>query len=164
MNTSEYEEMLRRTNEALREAGQRASRRNRAERRARGEGSGLGPYGNLRPAPTPEHHHIVYHVVSGDEPASVPYYKEAWMNVRDAYVRVAEMGRESEPNTEWYDDGRVQIETTVHGRTGLYRILLEVVRCVRTQCRQYLPKDVRRRELLVIPKSDGTHDIVETAT
>jgi hypothetical protein len=81
----------------------------------------------------------------------IPYFKEVFGTAREAYARVKEMGEGSEPQTEWYENGLVGIETRLHGRAGLWWIVLEVSRCVRSACRPYLPRDIRRRQMLVLP-------------
>ena len=75
------------------------------------------------------------------------------MTAREAYARVREMGEESEPQTEWYENGLVGIETRLHGRSGRWWIVLEVSRCVRSACRQFLPRDMRKRQMIVLPET-----------
>jgi len=101
-----------------------------------------------RPQPTPEHYHILYHVPS--ENVVIPHYGEVFATQREVYLRMQEMGLASEPNTEWYDEGLVGIETTLHGRSGLWWLILEPARCVRSQCRRNLPRDFVKRRLVLL--------------
>lgn len=105
-----------------------------------------------RPRNTPEHYHIIYHVPS--ENLAIPYYKEVFASQQEVYTRLQEKGLESEPNTEWYEEGLVGIETTIHGRTGLWWILLEPARCIRSACRSNLPRDFAKRRLILLQNED----------
>jgi hypothetical protein len=125
-----------------------ARARNRAHRRALGQKSGQSPFA-VKPAPTPEHYHILYNVPKAD--VAIPHWAELFTDLKDLYIRMKEMGDASEPNTEWYDDGRVGIETTLHGRTGLWWIVLEPARCVRTQCRAPLARMQQKKRLVLLP-------------
>lgn len=102
-----------------------------------------------RPTPTPEHFHIIYHVPS--ENLAIPHYGDLFATQREVYERMHEMGLESEPNTEWYEEGLVGIETTLHNRTGLWWVILEAARCIRSQCRPNLPKNFGKRRLMLVP-------------
>ncbi len=79
------------------------------------------------PADIPEHWHVTYE--------GVPDFKRIFLKSSDAYWEVKLLGEKSEPNTEWYEDGRVMIETRLHDRTGLHKVILEVVACTRRACR-----------------------------
>jgi hypothetical protein len=102
-----------------------------------------------RPRNTPEHYHIIYHVPR--ENIAIPYYKEPFATQHDVYKRMQEMGLDSEPNTEWYEEGLVGIESTLHGRSGLWWIILEPARCVRSACRQYMTREFAKRRLILLP-------------
>lgn len=126
-----------------------ARERNRKWRRKNGERSMLSPYGDFRPAPTPEHYHIIYSVPA--EGVAIPYMAEVFMEEKEVYARIKEMGDASEPNTEWYDDGSAQIETRLHGRTGMWRVILEPTRCIRRSCRPNLPREAKKGSLVLLP-------------
>lgn len=85
---------------------------------------------SIRAIPSPEHYHIVYEYDGN----IVPHFAVRYARQRDAYLEVKRMGDESEPNTTWGDDGRVQIETRLHDRTGLFRVTLRIAACVATRC------------------------------
>lgn len=133
--------------DALRRAALAARERSRILRETMGNRTLAGLVPNRRP-PTPEHYHLIYHVPS--ENLAIPYYAEVFATAREAYERMHQMGLESEPNTEWYDEGLIGIETTVHGRTGLWWLLIEPARCIRSACRQFMTKDFRRRQLILV--------------
>lgn len=80
--------------------------------------------------PSPEHYHLCYTY----DGMAFPHLALAFPSTRSAYVEIARLGTESEPNTEWYDDGRIMIETTIHGRSGLFRLILHVAACMNKQC------------------------------
>lgn len=73
------------------------------------------------------HYHIMYD--------SVVHWKVVYETQTLAYQEVKRIGEESEPNTEWYEEGPVLIETPLPGRTGLHRVLLQVVPCYLSKCR-----------------------------
>lgn len=81
-----------------------------------------------------EHYHLCFEVV-GETP-STPFFQQSYPTKRAAYLEVKRLGDESEPNTEWGQDGRVQIETPVAGRTGLFRVVVSVAMCVSKKCRR----------------------------
>ena len=146
MDREQYE-----ANQRLRQEGLIARDRNRAWRRqggGQGGHAGRGPLVGSRPARTPEHFHISYHVPADN--IVIPYYPEIYVTAREAYVRVHAMGQEAEPQTEWYENGLVGIETSLNGRSGHWWIVLEVTRCVRSGCRPYLPKDLKKRQMVVV--------------
>lgn len=82
----------------------------------------------------PDHYHIIYSIRN----VSIPWYKIAYRTMKEAFTEVKRLGDASEPNTEWYDDGRVAVEKRIRGRTGLYWVELEVAGCIRNRCR---PRD-----------------------
>ena len=84
----------------------------------------------LKPIISPEHYHVVYQY----EDRAVVHFAAVYPSVRTAYLEVKRLGDEAEPNTEWYDDGRVMIETPIHGQSGLHRIVLRVTACMNTNC------------------------------
>lgn len=135
-------------NEGLRRAALAARERSRVLRESMGNPSALAGLVKARRPPTPEHFHLIYHVPS--ENLAIPYYSEIFATAREAYERMHQMGLESEPNTEWYDEGMVGIETRVHSRAGLWWILLEPARCIRSACRPLMTKDFRRRQLVLV--------------
>jgi len=135
-------------NQVLRTAALTQRARNRAERRA---GSGADRPRKLRLPPTPEHFHIAYHVPA--ENIVIPYFREVFETQREAYLRVQAMGTEAEPQTEWYENGLVGIETTLHGRSGIWWVVLEVTKCVRPDCRPHLSKQLCRQQLVLLPGS-----------
>lgn len=91
------------------------------------DGSGTRPNRRALPRGTePDHYHIIY--------GGIPRYRVGYPTQRDAYAELRRLGLASEPHTEWYDDGRVGIETRIHGRTGLHWVELEVAGCVRRAC------------------------------
>lgn len=150
MNTEEQTQ-----NDGLRRAALAARERSRALRNMMGARAsnesllrGIG-----RPRNAPEHYHIIYHVPS--ENLAIPYYKEPFATQHDVYERMQEMGLDSEPNTEWYEEGLVGIETTLHGRSGLWWIILEPARCIRSACRQYITREFVKRRLILLPNEEA---------
>jgi hypothetical protein len=143
-------------NDELRRAALAARERSRVLRatmEARSENDGaLQKLARPFRRPTPEHYHIIYHVPS--ENLAIPYYKQVFATQREVYERLQEMALESEPNTEWYEEGLVGIETTLHGRAGLWWLLLEPACCIRSACRTHLPKDFARRRLVLLHNED----------
>ena len=77
-------------------------------------------------APEPNHWHILY--------AGIPRFSIGYRTQKEAFAEIHRLGQESEPNTEWYEDGRVGIETAIHGRVGLYWVELEVAGCIKHGC------------------------------
>lgn len=106
-----------------------------------------------RPKNTPEHYHIIYHVPS--ENLAIPYYTEIFATQHEVYTRMQQRGLESEPNTEWYEEGLVGIESTLHGRAGLWWLLLEPARCIRSACRQFMTRDFVKRRLIILPNESA---------
>lgn len=149
-------------NDALRRAALAARERSRVlratmEARSQHEGfKGLLKF--PRSQNTPEHYHIIYHVPS--ENLAIPYFQEIFATQHDVYERMQQMGLESEPNTEWYEEGLIGIETTLHGRTGLWWMLLEPARCIRSACRQFMSREFRKRRLLILP-NEGALPVVQ---
>ena len=124
----------------------------RARKRAAEHRHGPGPTGH-RPSTRPEeHYHVIYHVPA--ENLAIPYFKEVFPTVREAYVKIAEMGKAAEPHTEWYEDGEVGFETQMPGRLGLYWIVVEVTGCIRRSCSQFMTRDMVKRKLTVIPENE----------
>lgn len=121
-------------NAPLRLAAQRAARRNRAIQ------SSLDKHdldGALRIIAaqnnaSAQHWHVIYHVPA--ENVSIPHFRIGFSTQRDALQYIKSLGDQSEPRTEWYDDGKVGIETAMPGRSGLWWILLEVAGCVAQGC------------------------------
>lgn len=72
-----------------------------------------------------------YHVMYDD----VVHIKVVYETAKLAFEEVYRLGVMSEPNTEWYEEGPVRIETRLEDRTGLHRVLLQVVEC-RNTCRR----------------------------
>jgi hypothetical protein len=135
-------------NEPLRSAALAVRERNRAYRRQYGrEGKPAGVH--PRPARTPEHYHIAYHVPADN--IVIPYFQEVFETSHAVYARLKEMGQEAEPRTEWYDNGLVGIETTLAGRSGSWWVVLEACRCVRSSCRPFLSKSLRKKQMLIVP-------------
>jgi hypothetical protein len=91
--------------------------------------------------PSPEHYHLTYEY-DGKE---IPDFRRAYPRQRPAYLEIAKMAEASSPNVEYYDDGRVLIETRLHGRTGKYRVLVGVAACLSARC------TARLRSPLILP-------------
>jgi hypothetical protein len=139
----------REANQYLRTKALATREKNRRIRRLEGKrGPGVYP----RPVRTPEHFHIAYHLPSDN--IVIPYFAEVFATQKDAYSRVKDLGDEAEPETEWYENGLVGIETPIHGRSGLWWVVLEVTRCVRSGCRPYLPRDLKLRQMVVLPDAE----------
>lgn len=107
------------------------------------------------PIPSPEHYHLLYHSVKDD--VTIPYWDKVFLSHTEAYEEVARVGKEAEPNCEWYEDGRVAIETTLHDRSGLWWIILEPAACMRGHCAPLVRRENIRRNnspkaLFVPPK------------
>lgn len=79
-----------------------------------------------------EHYHLCFQIVGETE--MMPMFQMAYPTPRTAYIEVKRLGEESEPNTEWGQDGRVQIETPLAGRTGLWRVIIQVAGCQAKRC------------------------------
>lgn len=84
-----------------------------------------------RPFVSPEHYHLTYSC----EGTEVPHFAVAFTRQREAYLEILRMAHEAGPNVEFYEDGRVMLETHLAGRTGLYRVVIGVAACLSTRCR-----------------------------
>lgn len=136
----------------LRWALKQAALRNRQLRRLEG---GAREDGLILPKamPSPEHYHIVYNVPK--ENISVPHWAKVYVDAKEAYQQVYDLGKQAEPNTEWYgDDGVVGIETRLHGRTDLWWVVLEVAACIRSSCLSTVAREQQKRRLILIPGDD----------
>lgn len=87
-----------------------------------------------------EHYHVTYD--------SIPDFKKIYTRPRAAYWEVKLMGEMSEPDTEWYEDGRVLIHARLPERTGLHKIILEVTACTMRACRQRIERSTDEELLL----------------
>lgn len=139
---------------SLRAQGQQAIQRNRKTRRAlkrQGSWDGRTASGIIvpDPEPSPEHYHIIYHVPK--DSISLPHWAQVFVTLQQAREYVQDLGRKSEPNTEWYENGQVGIETTMHGREGLWWINLEVAACVRAPCLTLVKRENMKRSLVLMP-------------
>lgn len=137
-------------NRVLRLSALAARERNRAAQR-----HGPGPTGHRHGVQLDEHYHVVYHVPA--ENISIPYFREVFDTVRDAYLKIADLGQRAEPQVEWYEDGEVGFETSIPGRLGRYWVVVEAMGCIRRQCQQYMTREQRKEQFRTIPE-DG--DIV----
>ena len=133
--------------EALRKAALAARERSRILRETMGNRELAGLANNRRP-PSIEHFHLIYHVPKDN--LAIPYYNEFFATDHDARERMHAMALEAAPNSEWYEEGLVGIETTIHGRSGLYWLLLEPARCIRSACAKNMPRDFRKRQLILV--------------
>jgi len=104
-----------------------------------------------RAIPSPEHYHIIYH--SGG--ASIPHLAEVFADAKSVYIRLGDVAERAAPNSEYYDDGSVGVETTLAGRTGLHWVRLEPVGCIRAGCLMNLPRAMRKRSLILLPGQDS---------
>lgn len=130
----------------LRKQAQRASRQNKKYLKSLTGGGGiLTP----RAQPSPEHHHIIYHVPK--EGLSIPHFEEVFLDSKSAYQRLKETADKSNGNCEFYDDGRVGVETRLHGRTDLWWVILEVAACIRSSCAKNVGKLQQRGRLIILP-------------
>src|SRR6266540_1414180 len=64
------------------------------------------------PLPSQLHYHVIYHVPA--EGVSIPHWKMCFLTPNAVREHIAELGQKAEPNTEWYEDGQVGIETPLH--------------------------------------------------
>src|SRR5678809_1671194 len=91
-----------------------ARRQNRQDRRRNQKqgifdgASGVGGIVIPDPIPSVEHYHMLYTSVKDD--VAIPYWDKVFLSPADIYAEIRRVGEESEPNTEWYDDGRAAIE------------------------------------------------------
>jgi hypothetical protein len=90
-----------------------------------------------------EHYHLCFEIVGTGE--VMPFFQMAYPTPRSAYLEVKRLGDESEPNTEWGQDGRVLIEAPIAGRSGLFRIIVSVARCVAKRCSR------KKKSKLILP-------------
>jgi hypothetical protein len=145
------DEQIQKSNDLLRRAAKRSAIRIKETRR-RIEEQGLGslwlPEKYRQPEPAEEHYHVVYAVPKDN--LRIPGFGEVFMTARDCYARIKEMGDAGEPQTEWYDDGRVGIETTLHGRVGLWWIEMEVAPCIASKCVKNMTRNQRKRRLVLL--------------
>lgn len=129
----------------LRAAVRRAAKLNKRYLKAFEGGGRLPPM----PQPSPEHYHIVYHVPK--EELTIPHFRDIYVSSKDAYQRIHDVAQEAEPNVEWYEDGSIGIETTLHGRADLWWIIMSVAPCVASQCSSALARTKRKRQLILLP-------------
>jgi hypothetical protein len=136
---------------ALRQAALRQVQMKRLEGGTVGEAQANGLI--LPPGPraqaSPEHYHLVYNVPK--ENLSIPHFAIAYVTAREAYQRMYSLGMEAAPNSEFYDDGQVGIETRLHGRADLWWIVLEVAACIKSQCLNLISREQRKRSLVLLP-------------
>lgn len=92
-----------------------------------------------------EHYHACFDIL-GETQGPVPFFQMVFPTKRLAYAYLKQLGEESEPNTEWGQDGRIQIETPVVGRTGLFRVRVNVAACVARQC------SGKKRSKIILPE------------
>jgi hypothetical protein len=98
-------------------------------------------------APPAEHYHLIY---THPETGTVsPDFLTIYDDQKLAFTAIRRIADKAEPNVEYYEDGQVGFETTVHGRSGLFWMLVGVGVCSRARCAQYKP-----RIALVIPPKD----------
>lgn len=146
------EEFVRLNN--LQKQMKRASRQNRESRRKVTK-AGLFDHRTASgiivpdPEPSPEHYHIIYHVPK--EGLSIPHWQTPYIEAHDAWEEMKRVGQLSEPNTEWYEDGQVGIETTMHDRTGLFWVILQAAACIRSTCAPAVRRENVKRSLVVMP-------------
>lgn len=142
----------------IQEQGQRARRQNRRDRRLYTK-PGTMDHKTASgiiipdPSPSPEHYHVIYNVVRPEEDEiSLPYWKQVFLSPTEAYDFIRDIGLKAEPNAEWYDNGSVGIETTMHERgQKLFWIILEPAQCVRSTCMANLRRENVKRSLFVLP-------------
>jgi len=72
------------------------------------------------------HYHIAYN--------DIVHWSTVYETQTLAFKEMYRLGQESEPNTQWYEEGPVMIETALPGRTGKHRILLQAVPCHHASC------------------------------
>lgn len=92
----------------------------------------VGGHINKHDLYTGEHYHACFEIVGTNE--VMPFFQQAFPTQRTAYLYLKQLGEESEPNTEWGQDGRIQIETPLMGRSGLFRVIVSVARCIARRC------------------------------
>lgn len=133
---------------SLRWALKQAALRNHRYRRLEGTGDGLLV---PRAQPSPEHYHVVYNIPSDN--ISIPHYTDVYVSAREAYQKLFEMGKAAEPRCEFYEDGKVGIETRLYGRADLWWIVLEVAACIRSACMDRIQREKLKRQLLIVPEA-----------
>jgi hypothetical protein len=106
----------------------------------------------LAPRLATEHFHIIYHLPN--ERISIPYFKHVFESVRESYLAIQAMGRQAEPQTEWYEDGTVGFETPLPGRVGRFWVVLQATGCARSSCQQYMTRSQHKRSLSVVGDAD----------
>ena len=102
--------------------------------------------------PSPEHYHIIYHIPK--DGLSIPHYGEVFLESKQAYERLQETALKSNGNCEYYEDGRVGVETRLHGRADLWWIILEVAACIRSTCNRNIDKLHQRGRMIIVPDQD----------
>ncbi len=139
---------------SIREAAAPAIRQNRKDRRRfkkQGRFDGVTASGIIVPDPLPSqlHYHVIYHVPA--EGVSIPHWKMCFLTPNAVREHIAELGQKAEPNTEWYEDGQVGIETSLHGRTGLWWVILQAAGCDRSTCAPSVKREQTKRALILMP-------------
>jgi hypothetical protein len=87
----------------------------------------FGPDGRILPRKEAvSHYHLAYN--------DIVHWSVVFETQTLAFKEMHRLGQESEPNTQWYEEGPVMIETSLPGRTGLHRILLQAVACHHASC------------------------------
>jgi hypothetical protein len=142
--------------QSLQRQGKLAIARNRKARRAQkklGSWDGRTASGIIvpDPEPSPEHYHIIYHVPK--EGLSLPRWNTLYVTLKEAREYIFDLGLKAEPRAEFYENGQVGIETPMHGREGLFWIVLEVAACMRSACMQNLERSKLKRSLVLMPGS-----------
>ncbi len=79
-----------------------------------------------------EHYHVCFEIVGTGK--VMPFFQVAFPTPRAAFMQLKQMGDDSEPNTEWGQDGRILIETPLAGRSGMFRVICSVARCLARKC------------------------------
>lgn len=98
--------------------------------------------------PSPEHYHLVYNVPK--EGVSIPHYADVYVTSREAYGKIWEIAQQAEPNVEYSDDGRVGLETRLHGRADLWWVVLEVAACIRSACTKTIDRGKLKKRLILL--------------
>jgi len=99
--------------------------------------------------PSEEHYHLIYTVPKDD--VSIPDFTRLYVTSKEAYEKVWEMGQAAEPNVEWGEDGRVGLETRLHGRADLWWVVLEVAACIRSACLKTMSRADQKKRLILLP-------------
>jgi hypothetical protein len=86
---------------------------------------------------TNEHYHLVY--FHPKEEISVAHFEEKYFTQKQAFQALKDLGDKAEPNTEWYENGQIGIETRIHGMIGLHWIIAGVGMCNRRRCAEIRP-------------------------